>query len=139
LALFVRGTFPIQCYPLVHSRGGGAFPYLQPGDVGGRHSAPAVCQSLTSADPTMINTNHVHLCADDTSFFAACSFITVRHRLIGVFRVLSIIKLAHLQCKSLMQQSLRLSVCHLFFPRHTSKTKQNFIAFIENWGCRARI
>ena len=29
-----------------------AFPYLQPGDAGGRRSAPAVCQSLTSADPT---------------------------------------------------------------------------------------
>ena len=32
-----------------------AFPYLQPGDVGGRRSAPAVCQSLTSADPTWLN------------------------------------------------------------------------------------
>ena len=30
-----------------------AFPYLQPGDVGGSHSATAVCQSLTSADPTL--------------------------------------------------------------------------------------
>ena len=30
-----------------------AFPYPQPGDAGGRHSAPAVCQSLTSADPTI--------------------------------------------------------------------------------------
>ena len=29
-----------------------AFPYPQPGDAGGRHNAPAVCQSLTSADPT---------------------------------------------------------------------------------------
>ena len=29
-----------------------AFPYPQPGDAGGHHSAPAVCQSLTSADPT---------------------------------------------------------------------------------------
>jgi len=29
-----------------------AFPYPQPGDTGGRRSAPAVCQSLTSADPT---------------------------------------------------------------------------------------
>jgi len=29
-----------------------AFPYPQPGNVGGRRSAPAVCQSLTSADPT---------------------------------------------------------------------------------------
>jgi len=28
-----------------------AFPYPQPGDAGGHHSAPAVCQSLTSADP----------------------------------------------------------------------------------------
>jgi len=28
-----------------------AFPYPQPGDAGGRCSAPAVCQSLTSADP----------------------------------------------------------------------------------------
>ena len=28
-----------------------AFPYPQPGDAGGCHSAPAVCQSLTSADP----------------------------------------------------------------------------------------
>ena len=28
-----------------------AFPYPQPGDAGGRRSAPAVCQSLTSADP----------------------------------------------------------------------------------------
>ena len=27
-------------------------PYLQPGDAGGRQTAPAVCQSLTSADPT---------------------------------------------------------------------------------------
>jgi len=26
--------------------------YPQPGDVGGHRSAPAVCQSLTSADPT---------------------------------------------------------------------------------------
>jgi len=31
---------------------GMAFPYPQPGDVGGRRSATAVCQSLTSADPT---------------------------------------------------------------------------------------
>ena len=30
-----------------------AFPYLHPGDAGGRRSAPAVCQSLTSADPTV--------------------------------------------------------------------------------------
>jgi len=30
-----------------------AFPYPQPGDAGGRHSAPAVCQSLTSAYPTL--------------------------------------------------------------------------------------
>ena len=29
-----------------------AFPYPQPGDAGGRRSAPAICQSLTSADPT---------------------------------------------------------------------------------------
>jgi len=29
-----------------------AFPYPQPGDAGGCRSAPAVCQSLTSADPT---------------------------------------------------------------------------------------
>jgi len=29
-----------------------AFPYPQPGDAGGRRSAPAVCQSFTSADPT---------------------------------------------------------------------------------------
>jgi len=28
------------------------FPYPQPGDTGGQHSAPAICQSLTSADPT---------------------------------------------------------------------------------------
>jgi len=27
-----------------------AFPYPQPGDAGGRRSAPAICQSLTSAD-----------------------------------------------------------------------------------------
>ena len=31
-----------------------AFPYPQPGDMGGRHIAPAVCQSLTSADPTVL-------------------------------------------------------------------------------------
>jgi len=29
-----------------------AFSYLQPEDIGGRCSAPAICQSLTSADPT---------------------------------------------------------------------------------------
>jgi len=29
-----------------------AFPHPQPVDVGGRRSAPAVCQSLTLADPT---------------------------------------------------------------------------------------
>jgi len=29
-----------------------AFPYPQPGDAGGCRSAPAACQSLTSADPT---------------------------------------------------------------------------------------
>ena len=29
------------------------FPYLQPGDAGGCRSAPAVCQSLTSADTTI--------------------------------------------------------------------------------------
>jgi len=29
-----------------------AFPYPQPGDAGGFHSAVAVCQSLTSADPS---------------------------------------------------------------------------------------
>ena len=29
-----------------------AFPYLQPEDVGGCCSAPAICQSLTSANPT---------------------------------------------------------------------------------------
>jgi len=28
------------------------FPYPQPGDAGGCRSAPAVCQSLTSADPS---------------------------------------------------------------------------------------
>jgi len=28
------------------------FPYPQPGDAAGRHSAPAVCQSLTLEDPT---------------------------------------------------------------------------------------
>jgi len=31
-----------------------AFPYPQPGDAGGRPSAPAVCQSLTSVDPTCV-------------------------------------------------------------------------------------
>jgi len=31
-----------------------AFPYPQPGDAGGRRSAPAICQSLTSADPTIV-------------------------------------------------------------------------------------
>jgi len=31
-----------------------AFPYLQSGDAGGRRSAPAVCQSLSSADPTSV-------------------------------------------------------------------------------------
>jgi len=37
--LFVRDTFFIRCYPLVPlSR---AFPYPQPGDAGGRRSAPA--------------------------------------------------------------------------------------------------
>jgi len=40
----------MRCYPLVHSCR--AFPYLQPGDTGGHGSAPAVCKSLTSADPT---------------------------------------------------------------------------------------
>jgi len=30
-----------------------AFPYPQPGDAGGRRSAPAVCQSLTPADTTL--------------------------------------------------------------------------------------
>ena len=29
-----------------------AFPYLQPGDADGRCIVPAICQSLTSADPT---------------------------------------------------------------------------------------
>jgi len=40
-----------------------AFPYLQPGDAGGRHSAPAVCQSLVSADPTVIH--YADTCYDD--------------------------------------------------------------------------
>jgi len=31
-----------------------AFPYPQPGDAGGRRSALAICQSLTSADPTAL-------------------------------------------------------------------------------------
>jgi len=31
-----------------------AFLYPQPGDAGGRRSAPAICQSLTSADPICI-------------------------------------------------------------------------------------
>jgi len=39
----------IQVVPDKFSR---AFPYLQPEDMGGRFSAPAICQSLTSADPT---------------------------------------------------------------------------------------
>jgi len=37
-----------------------AFPYPQPGDTGGRRSAPAVCQSLTSADPTD-EINHIQV------------------------------------------------------------------------------
>ena len=36
-----------------------AFPYPQPGDAGGRHSAPAVYQSLTSADPTTQSVSRV--------------------------------------------------------------------------------
>ena len=54
LALSVHGTLPIRCYlscPL--SR---AFLYPQPGNAGGRHSGPAVCQSLTSADSTHAHT-----------------------------------------------------------------------------------
>jgi len=37
-----------------------AFLYPQPGDAGGRRSAPAVCQSLTSADPTNQQFSHVN-------------------------------------------------------------------------------
>jgi len=44
-----------------------AFPYPQPEDAGGRRSAAAICQSLTSADPTISRQSihhhhHHHLC-----------------------------------------------------------------------------
>jgi len=43
-----------------------AFPYPQLGDAGGHSSAPAICQSLTSADPILyhdILSYRLHLCS----------------------------------------------------------------------------
>ena len=42
---------PSRCYPLVHSRGHSPIRNLGTWPAGGRRSAPAVCQSLTSATP----------------------------------------------------------------------------------------
>ena len=44
----------LPCCPLLR-----AFPYPQPGDTGGRRSAPAICQFLTSADPTVLMVHYL--------------------------------------------------------------------------------
>ena len=50
-----------------------AFPYLQPGDMGGHCSAPAVCQSLTSADPMRVNANETKISIEHLVLFLSYS------------------------------------------------------------------
>jgi len=81
LALFVRGTLPmLPSCPL--SR---AFPYPQPGDAGGHRSAPAICQSLTSADPIDNNNNKWSNNFDEKLHHKASTYI-VHHGLCGSLR-----------------------------------------------------
>jgi len=115
-----------------------AFPYPQPGDTGGRRSAPAICQSLTSADPT----GYSKLLYPLPSYFTVKNLPTDKVRL-SVTLIVSLLSCLLLDWRLMTSTTVFchvLSLCWILYPRrrHTSRRRNPLqYVFTASFASRA--